>query len=116
MLQSSPNITLNSCFFVVCSDEEWQELVSGIGLDSIQLRDARYDQVVHLMTAANGAESFYQTSNNSIRSEGIDLARKLDHKAAQVRLANTCSIKLDLGFMVTLPPIIWLAPVIYHPK
>lgn len=68
----------------VCSEEEWQELITSLGYDSIQLRDARYDQVVHLMTAANGAESFYQLSNNSVRSEGIELARTLDNKAAQV--------------------------------
>ncbi len=55
-----------------------------MGWDSIQLRDARYDQVVHMMTAASGAEQFYQLANNSARSEGIELARELDTKAAQV--------------------------------
>ena len=68
-----------------CSEEEWQELITSLGYDTIQLRDARYDQVVHLMTAANGAESFYQLSNNPVRSEGIELARVMDNKAAQVR-------------------------------
>lgn len=51
--------------------------------DSIYLRDARYDQVVHMMTSANGAEAFYQCDNPA-RSEGLALARDLDSKAAIV--------------------------------
>ena len=70
--------------YSVCPAEEWQELISGLGWDSIQLRDARYDQVVHMMTAANGAEQFYHLANNATRSEGLELARELDTKAAQV--------------------------------
>ncbi|XP_064392262.1 TRPL translocation defect protein 14-like isoform X1 [Halichondria panicea] len=66
-----------------CPAEEWHEIISSLGWDSIQLRDARYDQVVHMMTAASGAEQFYQLANNSARSEGIELARELDTKAAQ---------------------------------
>lgn len=66
-----------------CSEEEWHGLVSGHGLDSVQLRDARYDQIIHMVTAANGAEPFYQLTNNSTRTEGFQLARELDAKAAQ---------------------------------
>lgn len=56
--------------------------------DSIHLRDARYDQVVHMMTAANGAEAFYQLDNNPARSEGLELARDLDSRAANVSLSG----------------------------
>ena len=73
---------------IVCSAEDWQKILSGLGCDSIQLRDARYDQVVHMMTAANGAEQFYQLANNATRSEGLELARELDTKAAQVCVIN----------------------------
>ncbi len=68
----------------VCPVDEWQELISGLDYDSIRLRDARYDQVVHMMTAAKGAEPFYQLDNNATRSEGLELARELDTKAALV--------------------------------
>lgn len=51
--------------------------------DSMYLRDARYHQVVHMMTAACGAEEFYQLDNPA-RSEGKELARELDRKAATV--------------------------------
>lgn len=50
----------------------------------VELRDERYDQIVHMVTSAQGAESFYQLANNSARSEGLELARELDAKVAQV--------------------------------
>ncbi len=70
---------------LVCQADEWQEIMSNLNTDSIRLRDARYDQVVLMMTAANGAEPFYQLDNNASRSEGLELARELDTKAAQVQ-------------------------------
>ncbi len=54
--------------------------------DAVHLRDARYDHVVHMMTAAKGAEDFYQLDNNPARSEGLELARDLDARAANVSL------------------------------
>ena len=59
--------------------------MASVGVDSVQLRDERYDQIVHMVSAANGAERFYQLSNNPTRSEGLKLAREQDDKAAQVR-------------------------------
>jgi len=59
-------------------------MIKPLGYDTFQLRDARYDQVIHMVTAANGAEPFYQLSNNPSRSEGLELARERDCKAAQV--------------------------------
>ncbi len=55
-----------------------------LGLDSVQLRDARYDHVIHMVTAAIGAEAFYQVTNNDTRKEGIEQARERDTKSAQV--------------------------------
>lgn len=55
-------------------------------MDVVALRDNRYDQIVHMVTAASGAEKFYQLSNNAVRSESIELARELDGKAAQVHM------------------------------
>lgn len=43
-----------------------------------QIRDSRYDLVVHLVTAAKGAEEFYTTANNSARRESADEARFQD--------------------------------------
>ena len=71
-------------FVSVCTEEAWSAMIKLLGYDTLQLRDARYDQIIHMVTAANGAEPFYQVSNNPIRSEGLELAKERDYKASQV--------------------------------
>jgi predicted ATPase len=62
------------------SREEFQAIMDLEGWTWTSLRDKRYDGVLHLVTAAIGAEEFYTRSNNNARSEGIELARALDKK------------------------------------
>ena len=64
--------------------EMWEELASKVGFTTQQLRD-RYDAVLHLVSAADGAEEFYTTANNAQRyeqadEEGLRIARTLDRK------------------------------------
>jgi len=40
-------------YILFCS---WEELLTKYNLSELDLRDARYDAVIHLVTAANGAE------------------------------------------------------------
>ena len=61
-------------------EETWQALMDDLGTNTIQLRDSRYDAVLHLVSAANGAEEFYTTENNAARSEDVETARWLDVK------------------------------------
>ena len=42
--------------------------------DLEKMRDNRYDLVIHLVTAANGAEKYYTLKNNKARTEGIQQA------------------------------------------
>nr|MBP7472108.1 AAA family ATPase [Prevotella sp.] len=58
----------------------WQELTKLCNTTTTELREQRYDAVLHLVSAANGAEKYYTTSNNSERTEGIELARVMDKK------------------------------------
>ncbi|KAJ3300094.1 hypothetical protein HK104_004563 [Borealophlyctis nickersoniae] len=58
--------------------KDWLRLLRELNLEEMALRDHRYDCVVHLVTAAKGAEAFYTLENNRVRSEGIELARHLD--------------------------------------
>lgn len=51
--------------------------------NEVDLRDNRYDQIIHLITAANGAEQFYRLENNLCRTEGIEQARIIDEKCAR---------------------------------
>ena len=64
--------------------EEWEEITAMAGTDSDCLRE-RYDAVLHLVSAADGAEQYYTTATNATRyekadEEGLRLARELDKK------------------------------------
>jgi len=56
----------------------WQALLDETGWSTIQLRDRRYEAVIHLVTAADGAGEFYTDSNNEARYENAEDAIKLD--------------------------------------
>jgi hypothetical protein len=58
--------------------DSWLKMLNELELEEIDIRDHRYDIVVHLVSAAKGAEAFYSAENNTVRSEGLELARKLD--------------------------------------
>lgn len=58
---------------------EFTAIMNDIGTNEVELRDG-YDAVFHLVTAANGAEEFYTTANNSARTETQEQAREIDEK------------------------------------
>jgi len=64
--------------------EEWDSICGEAGTNSNVLRE-RYDAVLHLVSAADGAEQYYTTATNSTRyekadEEGLRIARELDKK------------------------------------
>lgn len=61
------------------SDENWQALMDDLGVNVVQLRDVRYDAVLHMVTAANGAEEFYASINNEARYESKEEAIEKDY-------------------------------------
>ncbi|GBP65127.1 TRPL translocation defect protein 14 [Eumeta japonica] len=64
------------------SKEKWENMLSVNNWNSVELRDNRYNHIVHMVSAANGAEDFYSTEDHACRSEGVELARELDYNAA----------------------------------
>jgi predicted ATPase len=62
------------------TEQVWQALLDETAWSTIQLRDRRYEGVVHMETAANGAEKFYTGENNVARYESVEEARVLDRK------------------------------------
>lgn len=101
-----PYLLCTCVYFIdtVCAEKDWQKILKTNDLDSVILRDQRYDQIVHLVTmvtlecnhslysqetAAKGAVEFYHLTNNSTREEGLELARDRDTKAAQVSISTT---------------------------
>jgi len=69
-------------------EDEWEQLVAELGTSTLALRDERYDCVVHMVTAADGADVFYTTEGHAARSESADYAKELDKK-----VKNNCTIK-----------------------
>jgi len=61
-------------------DENWEVMLDEHGWNVVDLRDRRYDAVIHMVTAAIGAEKYYTTENNAARSENLNEARELDDK------------------------------------
>jgi CYTH domain-containing protein/thymidylate kinase len=64
--------------------EEWNEITQMAGTHPNELME-RYDAVLHLVSAADGAEQYYTTATNATRyeqanEEGLRLARELDKK------------------------------------
>ena len=58
---------------------EFAALLREFSTTEVELRD-RYDAVFHMVTAAKGAERFYTTENNKVRTETPEQARALDDK------------------------------------
>ena len=42
------------------SRKQWETILTRNGLEEEEIRDNRYNQVVHMVSAANGAENFYR--------------------------------------------------------
>jgi len=61
------------------SGEQWKAILDANGWTEQELLD-RYDLVIHMVTAADGAEKFYTTENNAARTETPEQARELDGK------------------------------------
>ncbi|XP_076232041.1 TRPL translocation defect 14 isoform X2 [Calliopsis andreniformis] len=64
------------------SKDKWELMMASNGWNNVELRDNRYNQIIHMVSAANGAEEFYSMEDHACRSENVELARELDYKAA----------------------------------
>jgi len=73
--------TMDASAFI--SPEEWNALLERLELDEERICEGRYDHVVHMVSAANGAEEFYSVEEHAARFEGIELARDRDKKAME---------------------------------
>ena len=71
----------------------WNDITGKCGTSTNELRD-RYDAVLHLVSAADGAEQYYTVATNSARyeqanEEGLRLARDLDKKVNKAWTGHT---------------------------
>lgn len=66
----------------------WQALLDGMGQSVVELRDVRYDAIVHMTTAAKGALEFYTLENNNVRRESPEEAIALDDRLLEVWIGH----------------------------
>jgi len=66
------------------SEEDFGKILQHNGYTRKQVTNERYDLVIHLTTAAYGAEKFYTLANNEVRTENIAEARILDDNIKRV--------------------------------
>ncbi len=67
--------------------DEFEKLLSDYGLQEAEVK-ASYDAVIHLVTAANGAEKFYTLANNKARHETLEQAKEIDNKTINVWMGH----------------------------
>ena len=60
--------------------QDWDEMLRHMQVSEVQIRDMRYDGVIHLVTAADGAEKYYNLANNQARHESLTDAIQRDRK------------------------------------
>lgn len=72
-----------SCSALDMTKKSFEDVLQRNSWNTIDLRDNRYNQVIHLITAANGAEDFYNTEDNPCRTEPPEIARELDTKTME---------------------------------
>lgn len=62
------------------SKQIWNRILTDYDLNEHKLRDSRYDLVIHLSSAADGAMEYYTLGNNEARHESVSFAIELDSK------------------------------------
>lgn len=68
--------------------DKWEHILTKHNLNEVDIRDTRYNQIIHMVSAANGAEPFYTVADHATRSEDVQLARFLDQKAAEAWIGH----------------------------
>ncbi|KAA0164325.1 hypothetical protein FNF27_07818 [Cafeteria roenbergensis] len=89
------------------SPAQFDEILARIGYSRESIM-ARYDLVVHLVTAADGALPFYTTSNNAARTESAEEAVRLDRAVEQCYKAHPRQVVVgnEAGFDVKLERVV----------
>lgn len=76
------------------SQDQWQAVLDEMGWNPINLRDKRYDAVLHMVTAADGAADFYNKSNEA-RYEDVNQAINIDRKLQNAYLGHNKHFIID---------------------
>lgn len=68
--------------------DTWDSVLDEMNSNQVKLRDERYDGVLHMVTAADGAEEFYASLSNEARYESKDEAIEKDMKLRKAYMGH----------------------------
>lgn len=71
-----------------CDDATWKALLRELKTNEVELREGRYTAIIHMVTAADGAEHAYTLENNSARKETPEQARAQDRRLQEAWLSH----------------------------
>ena len=77
---------------------EWQALMDDLNMNPVQMRELRYDAVLHLVTAADGAVPFYASLTNEARYESVDEAVEKDKKLRSCYMSHRSYHLIDNSY------------------
>lgn len=66
-----------------------------LGVSTVTIRDNRYDAVIHMVTAADGAEEFYATLSGEARYESVDEAKEKDEQLRKAYMGHVKWFLID---------------------
>jgi len=69
-----------------------------LNMSMVMLRDNRYDAVLHMVTAAAGAQKFYASLNNEARYESIDEAVTKDRRLQEAYMGHKNWARIDNSY------------------
>ena len=95
-----PSMILSDRGVMDCSayvdSETFTRILAEIGIKStFEVKENRYDMVIHLFSAAIGAEAHYDLSNNSARTESADQARIVDKNILKAWTGHPSIVCID---------------------
>lgn len=84
---------MDPCAYI--NSEQWQTILDENSWNTEELRDKRYDSVIHLVTAADGAKEFYTKENNQARYEDAETAIKVDERIRKAWIGHNSFVLVD---------------------
>ena len=80
------------------SRAEWQALMDELHLNVVNMRDNRYDGIIHMVTAADGAKKFYASLSNEARYESYSEAIQKDKKLREAYMGHKNWVMIDNSY------------------
>ena len=77
------------------SRAEWQALMDELNMNVVMMRDNRYDAVLHMVTAADGAQKFYASLSNEARYESVSEAVEKDKRLREAYMGHKNWVMID---------------------